>query len=60
MARKRDLKLIDRVQKKYNLTNGQRELLHDEMEAAKETREQISKETIEELAKDIIELYPNK
>ena len=46
--------------KKYNLTNGQRELLHDEMEAMKEAGEQLTKETIEELAKDIIELYPNK
>lgn len=60
MTRKRDIKLIDRVQKKYNLTNGQRELLHDEMEALKSAGEQLSRETIEELAKEILQLYPNK
>jgi hypothetical protein len=60
MARKRDIKLIDRVQKKYNLTNGQRELLHEELEALKAAGEQLSRETIEDLAKEILELYPNK
>lgn len=60
MTRKRDIQLIDRVQKKYNLTNGQRELLHDEMEAMKEAGEPLSKATIEELAKDMLQLYPNK
>ena len=60
MPRKRDIKLIDRVQRKYNLTNGQRELLHDEMEALKSAGEQLFTEAIEELAQEILKLYPNK
>lgn len=60
MPRKRDIKLIDRVQKKYNLTNGQRELLHDEMEPMKSAGEQLTWEAIEELAQEILKLSPNK
>ncbi|HQU44707.1 MAG TPA: hypothetical protein PK867_17970 [Pirellulales bacterium] len=60
MARKRDIKLIDRVQKKYNLTKGQRRLLHKEMDGLKAAGQQLSKEMIEELAKEIVRLYPNQ
>lgn len=60
MAHKPDIKLIDWIQRKYTLTEGQRELLHNELEAMKEAGGDLSKEAIEELARDIIALYPNK
>ena len=55
MARKRDIKAIDRIVKELKLTPGQREILHREI-----TRQNHSLEEIKEIAREIKTLYPNK
>ncbi len=55
MARKLDIKQIDRIVKEEGLTQGQRELLHRAI-----TKEGYPLEEIREIAKEIKELYPNK
>ena len=55
MAKKQDIKDIDRIAKEEGLTEGQRELLHDEI-----SHQGISLDEIREVAKDMKELYPNK
>ena len=55
MARKLDIKAIDRIVTDLNLTKAQRRLLHDEI-----TKQGFTLEEILEIAKEIIRLYPNK
>ena len=55
MARKADIKAIDRIVNEVGLTKGQRRLLHDEI-----TGQNYSLEEIREIALEIKELYPNK
>lgn len=55
MAKKPDIKQIDRIVKEEGLTQGQRELLHRAI-----TKEGYSPEEIREIAKEIKEPYPNK
>jgi hypothetical protein len=55
MAKKLDIKHIDRIVKEEGLTIGQREILHDEI-----SKQGYTLEKIREIAKEIKELYPNK
>jgi len=55
MARKLDIKAIDRIVTDLNFTKAQRRLLHDEI-----TKQGFTLEEILEIAKEIIRLYPNK
>jgi hypothetical protein len=55
MAKKRDIKQIDRICKEEGLTPCQRELLHQEI-----TKQGLSLEEIRAIAKQIKALYPNK
>jgi hypothetical protein len=55
MAKKRDIKQIDRICKEEALTVGQRELLHQEI-----TKQRLSVDQIRAIAKEIKALYPNK
>jgi hypothetical protein len=55
MAKKPDIKQIERIVKDEGLTVGQRELLHRTI-----TKEGYTLEEIREIAKEIKELYPNK
>jgi hypothetical protein len=55
MAKKLDIKQIDRIVKEERLTTGQRELLHRAI-----TKAGYSLKEIREIAKEIKELYPNK
>ena len=56
MARKADLKQIDRIAKEVGgLTNGQREILHEWI-----TKQNLSLEEIKEIALQIKQLFPNK
>jgi len=54
MAKKQDIKQIDRIVKEEGLTMGQREILHEEI-----TKQGRSLEEIREIAKEIKKLYPN-
>jgi hypothetical protein len=55
MAKKPDIKQIDRIVREEGLTIGQREMLHEEI-----TNQGYTLEEIREIAKEIKELYPNK
>jgi hypothetical protein len=55
MARKLDIKEIDRIVKEVGLSKAQRRLLHDEI-----TKQDFSLEEIREIAEEIKKLYPNK
>ena len=55
MARKRDIKTIDRIVKDLKLSPGQRKILHREI-----SRKNYSLEEIKEIAREIKTLYPNK
>ena len=55
MAKKKDIKDIDRIVREEGLSVGQREILHDEI-----TKQGYPLEQIRELAKEIKQLYPNK
>ena len=55
MAKKLDIKRIDRIVKEEGLSIGQREILHEEI-----TKQGYTLEKIREIAKQIKELYPNK
>jgi hypothetical protein len=55
MARKQDIRDIDRIVKEEDLSREQRRMLHDEI-----TGQQLSLEEIREIARQIKELYPNK
>ena len=55
MAKKPDIRQIDRITKEEGLTEGQREILHEEITGQGHTLEEIR-----EIAKDIKKLYPNK
>ena len=55
MAKKLDIKRIDRIVNEEGLTIGQREILHQEI-----TKQGKTLEEIREIAKEIKELYPNK
>lgn len=55
MARKPDLKQIDRIVKELKLTKGQRRMLHDEIAG-----QDLSLDEIKEIARQIKDLYPNK
>lgn len=55
MARKLDIKAIDRIVKDLGLSKDQRRLLHDEI-----TKQGYTLEEILEIAKQIKDLYPNK
>jgi hypothetical protein len=54
MAKKPDIKQIDRIVNEEGLTIGQREILHEEI-----TKQGYTLEEIREIAKEIKELYPN-
>jgi hypothetical protein len=55
MARKPDLKQIDRIVKKLKLSKEQRRLLHEEIAG-----QNYSLREIQEIAKQIKKLYPHK
>jgi hypothetical protein len=55
MAKKPDIKQIDRIVNEEGLTIGQREILHEEI-----TKQGYTLEEIRQIAKQIRELYPNK
>lgn len=55
MAKKLDIKEIDRIVKEEGLTIGQREILHEEI-----TKQAYTLEEIREIAKEIKQWYPNK
>jgi hypothetical protein len=55
MARKPDLKQIDRIVRELKLSKGQRRILHDDLAGKNYTIDEIR-----EIAKAIKELYPNK
>jgi len=55
MARKAEIKAIDRIVKEVNLSKTQRRLLHDEI-----TKQNYSLEEIREIAEEIKRLNPNK
>ena len=55
MARKLDIKAIDRIVKDLGLSKEQRRLLHDEI-----TKQGYTLEEILDIAKQIKELYSNK
>ena len=55
MAKKPDVKQIDRIVKEEGLTKGQRRILHDEI-----TGQELTLEEIREIAKEVKRLYPNK
>jgi len=55
MAKKLDIKAIDRIVKELGLSKEQRRLLHDEI-----TKQGYSLEEILEIAKQIKDLYPSK
>ena len=54
MAKKSDIKFIDYLQNKYELTDKQRELLHEAI-----TGQGLPKHEIEDLARFIKDSYPN-
>jgi hypothetical protein len=54
MARKLDIKEMDRIVKEVGLSKAQRRLLHDEI-----TKQNLSLEKIREIAAEIRKLYPN-
>src|SRR5262245_50404455 len=55
MARKLDIKEIDRIVKEVGLSKAQRKLLHDEI-----TKQEFSLDEIREIAEEIKKHYPNK
>ena len=56
MARKADLKQIDRIAKEVGgLTKGQRQLLHREI-----TKQRYSLDEIKQITEEIKKLYPKK
>lgn len=55
MARKDDIKEIDRIVKELGLTKGQRQLLHQAI-----TGQGLTSEEIVVVAREIKEDYPNK
>ncbi len=55
MARKLDIKAINRIVEQVGLTKAQRRLLHDEI-----TKQVYSLEEIREISEQIKKLYPNK
>lgn len=55
MARKLDIKEIDRIVKEVGLSKAQRRLLHDEI-----TKQALSLEEIRKIAEEIKKLHPNR
>ena len=55
MAKKSDIKQIDRIVREEGLTIGQREILHEEI-----AKQGYTLEEIRQIAKEIKALYPNK
>jgi hypothetical protein len=55
MAKKRDIRLIDRVQKDIGLSDDQREMLHRDIHGLR-----LKYQEIVEKAKEIRRDYPNK
>ena len=55
MARKPDIKAIDKIEKDLELSREQRQMLHREISG-----QNFSLDEIRELAKSIKEWYPNK
>ena len=55
MARKQDIKEIDRIVREVGLSRAQRRFLHDEI-----TKQNLSLEEIRRIAEEIKKLYPNK
>ena len=53
MAKRPDIKFIDYLQKKYGLSDPQREQLHEEI-----TGQNLSKSEIEEIVKSFVEEFP--
>ena len=55
MARKLEIKAIDRIVREVGLSRAQRRLLHDEI-----TRQNLSLKKIREIAEEIKERHPNQ
>lgn len=60
MAKKADIRLVDRVAKAFGLTEGQRELMHHDYADLKDEFGLIGEEALRELAGHILKEYPNK
>ena len=54
-----DIREVDWVVKKYGLSKGQREILHDELQHHNGPGGKVAKDVLEELAQDVKELFPN-
>jgi hypothetical protein len=55
MGKKKDIKFIDYLQRKFGLSDDQREILHDEI-----TGKNLSKRDITKFARNIKRQFPNK